>query len=122
MMLRRKGIEKGVQGFAATHAGVMILLLIVALFFYSMHIPERWCPHTFDLWVSESTLLSHLFYSKLTMVFCGLQGASHQIFHILIDVGQVVFLLGLRKVMLEHCLHPEGPIPLHLSNETSLSL
>lgn len=120
--MRKKGIEKGVQGFAATHAGVMILLLIVALFIYSMHIPERWCPHTFDLWVSELTLLSHLFYGRLTVVFCGLQGASHQIFHILIDAGQVVFLLGLQKAMLERCLHPEGPIPSHLPNETSLSL
>lgn len=74
--MRKKGIEKGVQGFAATHAGVMILLLIVALFIYSMHIPERWCPHTFDLWVSELTLLSHLFYGRLTVVFCGLLWSS----------------------------------------------
>ena len=53
---------------------------------------------------------------------CIFQGASHQIFHILIDVGQVVFLLGLRKVMLRQHLHVNEPALRRPLNETSLSL
>ena len=121
-MMFRKGIEKGAQGFAVTHTAVVVLLVSLAFSFYAMHLPERWCPYTFDLWVSDPMLLSHCSYGKLTMVFRGLQGASHQIFHILINASHVVFLLGLQKEMLSHCLHAEVPIASHLPNETSLSL
>ena len=51
-----------------------------------------------------------------------MQGASHQIFHIFIDIGQVVFLLGLRRVMLRRYHHADGPVALQMSKETSLSL
>lgn len=54
--------------------------------------------------------------------FLSMQGASHQIFHVLIDFGQVVFLLGLRKVMLRRYQHAGGPMALQSSKETSLSL
>ncbi len=33
------------------------------------------------------------------------QGASHQLFHILIALGQIVFFFGLRKAMLIHYHH-----------------
>lgn len=97
----------------------------LALFFYLTHIPERFWSHTFDIWVSVLPYFSDTFRvenGKLIRVFWGLQGASHQIFHILIDVGQVVFLLGLRKVMLRHCSHVGGPVALQIPQETSLSL
>ena len=51
-----------------------------------------------------------------------MQGASHQIFHILIDIGQIVFLLGLREVMLRLYPHADGPVAIQMSKETSLSL
>ena len=51
-----------------------------------------------------------------------MQGASHQIFHVLIDLGQIVFLTGLREVMLRRYLHADGPVAIQMSTETSLSL
>ena len=54
---------------------------------------------------------------KLISVFGGLQGTSHQIFHLLIAVGQVAFLLGLKTVMLKHYLHIDGPIAPQTSQE-----
>ena len=45
-------LHKGLQGFAVTEDAAMILLYSLALFFYLTHIPERWWPNTFDLWVS----------------------------------------------------------------------
>ena len=51
-----------------------------------------------------------------------MQGASHQIFHILIDIGQVVFLMGLREVMLRRYHHADGPVAIQMSQETSLSV
>ena len=51
-----------------------------------------------------------------------MQGASHQIFHILIDLGQIVFLTGLREVMLRRYLNADGPVAIQMSNETSLSV
>ena len=56
------------------------------------------------------------------MAFWGLQGASHQIFHVLIDAGQVVFLLGLRQVMLRQSLHADGPVAFQSPNHTSPSM
>ena len=46
-------LHKGLQGFAVMEDAAMILLDLLALFFYLTHIPERWWPHTFDLWVSD---------------------------------------------------------------------
>ena len=51
-----------------------------------------------------------------------MQGASHQIFHILIDIGQLAFLLGLREVLLRRYDHPDGPVAIQMSQETSLSV
>ena len=115
-------MERGLQGFAIKHTAYMVILDILALFFYVTHIPEKWWPHTFDLWVSESSYSLIISYCKLTVALEGLQGASHQIFHILIGIGQVTFLLGLREVMLSHYLHAEGPVPFQLPNHTSLSM
>ena len=55
-MTLRHGIVKGVQGFAVKHTAVKVVLDILALFFYTTHLPEKWWPHTFDLWVSGLTL------------------------------------------------------------------
>lgn len=115
-------MERGVQGFAVKHTAYMVMLDILALFFYATHIPEKWWPHTFDLWVSGSSYSLVISYCKLTVAFGGLQGASHQIFHILIFIGQVAFLLGLQEAMLRHSLHAEGPAPFQSPNPTSLSM
>ena len=61
-----------------------------------------------------------IFYGKLTVPFRGLQGASHQIFHILIDAGQLVFFVGLREVMLRHYMHADVPAALQSPDHTSL--
>ena len=61
-----------------------------------------------------------IFYGKLTMAFRGFQGASHQIFHILIDIGQLVFFQGLQEVMLRHYLNADRPVALQLPDHTSL--
>lgn len=50
-MMFSQGLIEGLQGFAVEYTGVKILLDLLALFFYLTHIPERWWPHTFDLWV-----------------------------------------------------------------------
>lgn len=92
-------MNEGLQGFSTTWDGVMILLDLIAVFFYLTHIPEKWWPHTFDIW-----------------------GASHQIFHLFICAGQLAFLMGLREVMLRRCLHVGGLEAYRLSQETSLSL
>ena len=115
-------MERGVQGFAIKHTAVMVMLDILALFFYATHLPEKWWPHTFDLWVSGPSYSLIISYGKLTVAFRCLQGASHQIFHILIDAGQVVFLLGLREVMLRHSLHADGPVAIPSPNHISLSM
>lgn len=49
-------MNEGLQGFSTTWDGVMILLDLIAVFFYLTHIPEKWWPHTFDIWVSELLL------------------------------------------------------------------
>lgn len=45
------------KGFALTHIAVVILLYSLALFFYLTHIPEKWWPNSFDIWVSGSLFL-----------------------------------------------------------------
>ena len=44
--------KQGLQGFAIKHGAIMILLYVLAACFYLSHLPERWWPHTFDIWVS----------------------------------------------------------------------
>lgn len=49
-------MNEGLQGFSTTWDGVMILLDLIAVFFYLTHIPEKWWPYTFDIWVCELLL------------------------------------------------------------------
>ena len=121
-MRLRKGIEEGLQGFAVTYTVVMVVLHCLALFFYATHIPERWWPHTFDIWVSGLSYSLTIPSGRLTPAFGDLQGASHQIFHVLVDIGQVAFLLGLRKVMLRQSLRVNGPSDFQSPSDTSLSM
>ena len=121
-MTLRHGIERALQRFAIEHTAVMVMLDFLALFFYTTHLPEKWWPHTFDFWVSGPSYSFMAFSGKLTVVFRDLQGASHQIFHILIDLGQLVFLLGLRKVMLRLSLHADGPVTFKSPDHTSLPM
>ena len=50
--ISRDGLGEAVQAFAVGHTTIMVLLDFVALLFYATHIPEKWCPHTFDIWAS----------------------------------------------------------------------
>ena len=45
--------NQGLQGFAIKHGVVTMLLYSLAAFFYLSHLPERWWPDTFDIWVSN---------------------------------------------------------------------
>lgn len=51
-MAFNRGIQEGLRRFAVTHSTVMVLFYLLAFSFYATHIPERWWPHKFDLWVS----------------------------------------------------------------------
>lgn len=54
-LVSTQGWNEGLQGYAVTDTAVAVLLYFLAMFFYLTHIPERWWPHTFDLWVSGLT-------------------------------------------------------------------
>ena len=75
-MISRHGMERGVQGFAIKHTVVMVMLDILALFFYASHLPEKWWPHTFDLWVSRPSYSLAISYGKLTVGFWGYAGGK----------------------------------------------
>ena len=74
------------------------------------------------MWVPYLRTVFWVENGKLTGISWNLQGASHQVFHVLIAVGQVVFLLGLRKVMLRRYLPLQALDTVQMSNHTSLSL
>jgi adiponectin receptor len=73
------------------------VLYLVGTAFYVSRTPEKHWPGMFNVWVSESIL--GLFGDLLTVI-C--QGASHQIFHILINIAQISHLLGLWTALLTH--------------------
>ena len=56
---------QGLEGFALTHIAVTILFYFLAVFFYLTHIPEKWWPNTFDIWVCVLPTLT-LFSRSLT--------------------------------------------------------
>lgn len=84
--------------------------------FYVLRVPEKQIPKIFDVWVSLSLLFFPLLICpvpyhqgenwkighKQKWLTMGVhsQGASHQIFHILVAFGQIIHLLGLKRVML----------------------
>lgn len=43
---------QALEGFALPHIAVAILLYLLALLFYLTHVPEKWWPGSFDIWVS----------------------------------------------------------------------
>ncbi|KAF2689044.1 HlyIII-domain-containing protein [Lentithecium fluviatile CBS 122367] len=65
----------GLRYFPLTAALIMNTLDFLGAAFYVSRFPENHFPETFDIW-----------------------GSSHQIFHVLVMVGQIVFLSGLRRV------------------------
>ncbi|CAF9943808.1 MAG: hypothetical protein ALECFALPRED_001373, partial [Alectoria fallacina] len=71
--------SEGVRPFPFWHTVAMELWYSAGTFFYLTHWPEKQFPETFDIFVGV------------------LSGASHQIFHILVAIGQFVFFLGLRE-------------------------
>lgn len=76
------GLTQGMEGldpFPFPNIAITCSCYLVGTFLYVHRIPEKQWPGIFDLW-----------------------GASHQIFHVLVAVGQIVFLYGLRDVLLLH--------------------
>ncbi|KAH8722835.1 hemolysin-III related-domain-containing protein [Phaeosphaeriaceae sp. PMI808] len=72
------GLE-GLNAFPLPNIGVTCSCYLIGAFLYVRRIPERYWPGVFDLW-----------------------GASHQLFHVLVAIGQIVFLYGLKDVLLLH--------------------
>ncbi|KAF2243164.1 HlyIII-domain-containing protein [Trematosphaeria pertusa] len=66
----------GLRYFPVTAALIMNALDFLGAIFYVTRFPERHFPETFDIW-----------------------GSSHQIFHVLVMLGQIVYLRGLRSVV-----------------------
>lgn len=69
----------GLQNFPIQKWSIMALFYLAGAVFYVARVPEKFFPGTFDIW-----------------------GTSHQIFHILVPFGQVVYFLGLRNALLSH--------------------
>ncbi|KAL5404741.1 hypothetical protein PMIN06_009524 [Paraphaeosphaeria minitans] len=69
------GIER-LQHFPWQAAAKMLWADLVGVLFYITRFPESRFPETFDVW-----------------------GASHQIFHITVVVGRVVYLRGLKELV-----------------------
>ncbi|KAI1347663.1 hemolysin-III channel protein-like protein Izh2 [Xylaria sp. FL0043] len=67
------------DGFSLEHVVAQSLCYLVGTAIYVKRVPEKYWRGTFDVW-----------------------GASHQLFHVLVNVAQVVHLLGLRKALLLH--------------------
>ena len=70
---------------------------------YIARVPEKLWPGVFDIWVRRVIIGVALAMEddlRLTLSFVNMfQGASHQIFHVLVAFGQIVHLFGLRDVL-----------------------
>ena len=51
--LYSQDLKENLEGFPFTDMQGMMVSYGLATFFYLSHIPERWWPHTFDVWVGE---------------------------------------------------------------------
>ncbi|RYP77226.1 hypothetical protein DL771_001275 [Monosporascus sp. 5C6A] len=72
------------DGFSLEYVIAQSAFYLLGTAFYVNRIPEKYWSGIFDVW-----------------------GASHQIFHVLVNVAQILHLLGLRKSMMQH-YPPEG--------------
>lgn len=86
---------------------------VVGTVFYVLRVPEKQISKIFDVWVGVPSAFSlfAMIWSPLLKLDFGsvadhecisIQGASHQIFHILVATGQIIHLLGLKRIMLMH--------------------
>ena len=83
-------------GFPTAHIIATSLLYLTGTLFYTSRFPEKVFPTIFDTWVCRSAIaIPQCLTDRVG------QGASHQIFHILVNVGQVCFLVGLRAALLQ---------------------
>ncbi|KAI4861527.1 hemolysin-III channel protein-like protein Izh2 [Hypoxylon rubiginosum] len=67
------------DGFSLEHVAAQSAVYLLGTAFYINRIPEKYWRETFDVW-----------------------GASHQLFHVLVSVAQIVHLVGLRKSLMRH--------------------
>ncbi|RYP08105.1 hypothetical protein DL764_002088 [Monosporascus ibericus] len=67
------------DGFSMEYVVAQSAFYLLGTAVYVNRIPEKYWSGVFDVW-----------------------GASHQIFHVLVNVAQVLHLLGLRKSMMQH--------------------
>ncbi|KAI8932420.1 hypothetical protein NX059_010606 [Plenodomus lindquistii] len=78
--------------FPLAHAIGMGSCYGVGVVFYITRFPEKYFPEKFDIW-----------------------GASHQIFHVLVVVGQITFIMGLRRMAAGF-----GPVSARIAYEAGL--
>lgn len=93
------GLTQGMEGldpFPFPNIAITCSCYLVGTFLYVHRIPEKQWPGIFDLWVRNPQYTNVRVQTNLS------KGASHQIFHVLVAVGQIVFLYGLRDVLLLH--------------------
>ncbi|KAI1324963.1 hemolysin-III channel protein-like protein Izh2 [Xylariaceae sp. FL0255] len=69
------------DGFSLKHVVAQSAFYLIGTTVYVKRIPEKHWAGTFDVW-----------------------GASHQIFHILVNVAQIVHFFGLRRSLMQHYL------------------
>ena len=86
---------------------------VVGTVFYVLRVPEKQILKIFDVWVGVpsafssfavvwSPLLKLDFDSVADHECIPIQGSSQQIFHVLVVAGQIIHLLGLKRVMIMH--------------------
>jgi len=67
------------RGFPLMHIFASSVLYLSGAAIYVTRIPERYWPGVFDIW-----------------------GASHQIFHVVVNMAQIIYFLGLQKALTEY--------------------
>ena len=94
---------EGLQRFPLASIAVTCGSYLIGTGFYIARVPEKLWPGVFDVWVRSVIIGAPLAMKddlKLTLSFVNpFQGASHQIFHVLVAFGQLVHLFGLRDVL-----------------------
>lgn len=89
----------GLRDFSMPHVVVTCLTYATGMVVYNARMPERSWPGTFDIWVGLPSLTKYSNCGEILLIHIAEQGASHQVFHILASISQLVHLLGLRSVI-----------------------
>lgn len=69
------------------------ILFLTGTAVYVTRTPEKYWPGVFDVWVSKTNRI------QLLNADIFMQGASHQIFHVLVNIAQISHILGLIEAL-----------------------